>query len=461
MGIANRIINGLVLLASIGAIVLAIMLFGKREEVVAGRNDMAKAISENSNKLSASSTENPAKVKVDASEMDVAQGNDSVGTALKKFDDATKAIILQRDTLAKQLVELTAILVEHDEEEGEYSEFKDSDLANVKTNKEKFDEIKAKAGNVVKLYKQTREAYVETIKVFEGALQMEALSSETLDPMNPDFDTIKSKIAKMKTAIIAMDNHIQDVYQNMPADFQVGDAADLTGENYADYLAKQKEQVSAFTAKYNEFKAKVTELEAKVAELEEQNAKLAEDLAAAEKARDEFKAKFEAEQTEKEKLQNENNVMKEKVASLEKKIKDMEKMGMSAAPVADGATAAAPTAAQLSMQALSLREVEGKVVYVNQESGFVVLNIGSKSVVEVKNAAGKKVKTPVILPPNTIMTVATSLNPADAKFVCKVQVYKVEENQTMANIISGHDMPKVGDVVYCSATDVANSMPSK
>ena len=86
MSIANRILSVLVLIASITAIVLAFMLFGAREEVVAGRNDMAEAIAVNSNKLAQTSTKDPAKVKIAADDMSVAQGNDSVGAAIKKFD---------------------------------------------------------------------------------------------------------------------------------------------------------------------------------------------------------------------------------------------------------------------------------------------------------------------------------------------------------------------------------------
>ena len=51
MGIANRIINILVLVAAIGAIVLGIMLFNKREDVADSHRKMATAIAENTAKL--------------------------------------------------------------------------------------------------------------------------------------------------------------------------------------------------------------------------------------------------------------------------------------------------------------------------------------------------------------------------------------------------------------------------
>ena len=85
------------------------------------------------------------------------------------------------------------------------------------------------------------------------------------------------------------------------------------------------------------------------------------------------------------------------------------------------------------------------------------LNIGSETKVEVKDAKGNKVKTALVMPANAIMTVATSLDPATAKFVCKIQVYQVAATRAMANILPGNAFPKVGDIVYFSASDIANS----
>ena len=449
MSTANRILSVLVLLASIGAIVLATMLFNKREGVVAGRNNMAQAIADNSNKMSKTATENPKKVEIDPAEMGVDKGQDVLG-ALKKFDDVTKAILKQRNELAAQVVELTSILAEHNSDNGEYAEFQSADLADVKTNAEKFAEIKAKAEKVIALYKQTRESYIAAVKLFENALNMQTMGDSVLDPKNPDFSAIDAGLRAMDQKIRLMYSHITSLNDIVPDDYKVKDGS-MSAEDYKSYLQDQKTNMEAFKARFDQLVKQVEELTAKVEELTAKVEKLTEE-------RDQYKANFEAEREAKEKLQNENNQLNEKLSKIEKKLKDMEKMGIAAAPAgAPAGAAAAPTPAQVSLQAAALNKVEGKIIYVDKESGFVVLNIGSETQVEVKDAKGNKVKTAVVMPANAIMTVATSLDPATAKFVCKIQVYQVAATRAMANILPGNALPKVGDIVYFSASDIANS----
>ena len=456
MSTANRILSVLVLLASIGAIVLATMLFNKREGVVAGRNNMAQAIADNSNKMSKTAAENPKKVEIDPAEMGVDKGQDVLG-ALKKFDDVTKSILKQRNELAAQVVELTSILAEHNSDNGEYAEFQSADLADVKTNAEKFAEIKAKAEKVIALYKQTRESYIAAVKLFENALNMQTLGDSVLDPKNPDFSAIDAGLRAMDQKIRLMYSHITSLNDIVPDDYKVKDGS-MSAEDYKSYLQDQKTNMEAFKARFDQLVKQVEELTAKVEEL---TAKVEELTAKVEKLteeRDQYKANFEAEREAKEKLQNENNQLNEKLSKIEKKLKDMEKMGIAAAPAgAPAGVAAAPTPAQVSLQAAALNKVEGKIIYVDKESGFVVLNIGSETKVEVKDAKGNKVKTALVMPANAIMTVATSLDPATAKFVCKIQVYQVAATRAMANILPGNAFPKVGDIVYFSASDIANS----
>ncbi len=454
MSIANRILSVLVLLASIGAIVLAFMLFGAREEVVAGRNDMAEAIADNSNKLAQTSTEDPAKVKIAADDMSVAQGNDSVGDAIRKFDEVTKAIIAQRDMLAEQLVELNKILAE-----GEASGLTSAELADVKTNAETFAALKKQAEETVQLYVKTREAYVKAVRLFEDALNMQLLGA--IDPKNPKFDEINDALTAMDTKIRKMMAHIEKINSSVPVSFQVGGS--LEGGQYASYLEAQAEQIKKLAEAWQELSNKVKELEDKIEELNKRIAEL-------ETERDKYKADLEAEKAAKAELQkkydsleNEKLDLEAELAKLKEENKKLKSMGLGSAggvAVADtaGGTAAAP---QLPVQTAALSVVEAKVTHVEPASGFVVLNIGSTTKVDVKDASGNKRKVQLVLPQNAIMTVATSLNPENAKFVCKIQVYKVEANRTFANILTGGNMPKVGDVVFFSATDIVNSTPDE
>lgn len=454
MSIANRILSVLVLLASIGAIVLAFMLFGAREEVVAGRNDMAEAIADNSNKLAQTSTEDPAKVKIAADDMSVAQGNDSVGDAIRKFDEVTKAIIAQRDMLAEQLVELNKILAE-----GEASGLTSAELADVKTNAETFAALKKQAEETVQLYVKTREAYVKAVRLFEDALNMQLLGA--IDPKNPKFDEINNALTAMDKKIREMMAHIEKINSSVPVSFQVGGS--LEGGQYASYLEAQAEQIKKLAEAWQELSNKVKELEDKIevlnkriAELEAEVKQCKADLEAEKAAKAELQKKYDL-------LENEKLNLEEELAKLKEENKKLKSMGLGSAggvAVADtaGGTAAAP---QLPVQTAALSVVEAKVTHVEPASGFVVLNIGSTTKVDVKDASGNKRKVQLVLPQNAIMTVATSLNPENAKFVCKIQVYKVEANRTFANILSGGNMPKVGDVVFFSATDIVNSTPDE
>ena len=265
MSTANRILSVLVLLASIGASVLATMLFNKREGVVAGRNNMAQAIADNSNKMSKTATENPKKVEIDPAEMGVDKGQDVLG-ALKKFDDVTKAILKQRNELATQVVELTSILAEHNSDNGEYAEFQSADLADVKTNAEKFAEIKAKAEKVIALYKQTRESYIAAVKLFENALNMQTLGDSVLDPKNPDFSAIDAGLRAMDQKIRLMYSHITSLNDIVPDDYKVKDGS-MSAEDYKSYLQDQKTNMEAFKARFDQLVKQVEELTAKVEEL--------------------------------------------------------------------------------------------------------------------------------------------------------------------------------------------------
>ena len=482
MSTANRILSVLVLLASIGAIVLAFMLFGAREEVVAGRNDMAQAIADNSNKLAQTSTEDPAKVKIAADDMSVAQGNDSVGAAIKKFDTVTKAILEQRDTLADQLVELTSILTE-----GESGDIKGADLANVKTNKEKFDEIKKSAEDTVQLYTKTREAYIGAVKTIKDVLKMQEPGSAALDPKNPNFEEINAALAKMKTKINDLQNHIRlDINERVPVKYQVTEG-DMDGSNYNDYLTDQKNKVAAFKTDYESKLAEIENLKAEIKAKDEEIAALKDDKAKLEKGYNDLHAKLDEKYQAKnsdggilhitvdelDKLQNaygklvedfevakaKNANFEKKIAEMEKTINDLKKAGVSVS-AAGSNVKSTDNKVLMPVQTAALAVVEAKIVHVEPESGFVVLNIGSSTKVDVKNVAGKVQKTQLVLPQNAIMTVATSLDPKNAKFVCKIQVYKVEADRAMANILPGGDVPKVGDVVFFSPRDLINSVPA-
>jgi len=102
-----------------------------------------------------------------------------------------------------------------------------------------------------------------------------------------------------------------------------------------------------------------------------------------------------------------------------------------------------------------LKDLVGKVVYVNEQYGYITVDIGSDS--NVIRSNGERIRATV--PEGALLTVTTSLDPDNAKYVCKAQVIRIRSNASVATILASpggtFDYPKVGDVVYFSQSDIA------
>ena len=103
----------------------------------------------------------------------------------------------------------------------------------------------------------------------------------------------------------------------------------------------------------------------------------------------------------------------------------------------------------------SVKKLIGKITYINPTYGFVVIDLGSKSTIKAKNSDGKEVDKITPLPEGAVMTVATSLDPGDARYVAQIVIARVGTTSSIANVIPlGSSTPKVGDVVFFSESDV-------
>jgi hypothetical protein len=102
-----------------------------------------------------------------------------------------------------------------------------------------------------------------------------------------------------------------------------------------------------------------------------------------------------------------------------------------------------------------LKDLVGKVVYVNEQYGYITVDIGSES--EVVRSSGERIRATV--PEGALLTVATSLDADTAKYVCKAQVIRLRAKAAVATILAppggSFDYPSVGDVVYFSQADIA------
>jgi hypothetical protein len=102
-----------------------------------------------------------------------------------------------------------------------------------------------------------------------------------------------------------------------------------------------------------------------------------------------------------------------------------------------------------------LKDLVGKVVFVNKEYGYITIDIGSGS--EVVRNSGERLRAAV--PEGAVVTVATSLDPETAEYVCKAQVIRLRSKASVATILASpageFAYPNVGDVVYFSQSDIA------
>ena len=102
-----------------------------------------------------------------------------------------------------------------------------------------------------------------------------------------------------------------------------------------------------------------------------------------------------------------------------------------------------------------LKDLVGKVVYVNEQYGYITVDIGTES--EVVRSSGERIRATV--PEGALLTVATSLDADTAKYVCKAQVIRLRAKAAVATILASpggsFDYPSVGDVVYFSQADIA------
>ena len=91
----------------------------------------------------------------------------------------------------------------------------------------------------------------------------------------------------------------------------------------------------------------------------------------------------------------------------------------------------------------------------NEQYGYITVDIGSES--NVFRSNGERLRAAV--PEGAILTVATSLDPDTAKYICKAQVIRLRANASVATVLASpggsFTYPSVGDVVYFSQADIA------
>lgn len=424
MGIANRIINILVLLAAIAAIVLGVMLFNKREDIAKSRELMAENIAANAKKLYP-----PTKIK--PQDMSIDKRSTQIKDPLAKLDMAAKKLLNQRSQMAEDILKLASIPAEG----VGMDNFRMASLASHDKYSEAMKSVMDHVSAKVKTFTDTRAVLYKSIPQLNSKMRMAPLEEGKFTNDDEGVAFAKSKVGELEskaddicTRNETYDQHIKQISNLIPnMDMPVLDGAD-----YAENLKTQRDGIEKYVAAYEGI---VRERNALKEETAQQKQKI-EDLG----------KKLESTEQQVAKAEKDLKAAKKVIARLEKIIRPSTETNGAEMENTSG------VAASYSL----LKQLQGKIVCVDVEHGFVVVNLGKVNQVEIKNSKGAKEKKSVQLPQNAILTVSASLDPAQAHFTGKIQIVKSCEKKSIANILPTPDkkIPRVGDVVYFSNFDL-------
>ena len=104
----------------------------------------------------------------------------------------------------------------------------------------------------------------------------------------------------------------------------------------------------------------------------------------------------------------------------------------------------------------SRRAVQGKIIKVDRKYGFVVVDLGTGTTVKQKIGTKMNYASPLI-PVNAKMIVARNIQSSDGEYIGEIQLIKIHEDCSIANVIStakGKGVA-VGDTVFFSSAQIA------
>ncbi len=430
MSNANKIINVLVLVAAVIAVVLGIMLFNKREDVAQGREMMAKAIADNTAKLIAEEdTKNVRKLTVKTDDLAIGKTAEDIQDPLKKFEAATKKMVQQRDTLAKYAIELTSIVSDGQGMDA----FSAERLADYTLNQDESTKISGHVAKRMEESKKVSAALVSAVKTLNDNLKMEDLDAAKANSGTPDVAYLNERVAAIaaRTQATQAKNDALAAHAKAVASLMSMDEPALDGADYAATLASAREAIEQKMTEYNDLVSAKATLSAQIKEAKGQVE------AAAGNVEDSKKLLA---------------VREKELEAAKKEIKRLNQIIAPAKTVQTGAKA------NLNTSFNQLKKVQAKVLYADPQNSFVVISLGKSVKIESKDAKGAVVKTDVQIPPNAVMTVASSLDPEKAKFTGKIQIATAGDKESVANIlpVPNAAAPAVGDIVYFSNFDLDN-----
>ena len=422
MSKASKVINIFIFIFAIVVVVFGVLLFQKREQITQARSDIAATVEKVSRQIDPSAT-------ISADDLKISKTPAEVNEAMVKLETAVNKIVKQRNAIAESLTDVTNTVLEkafYDEGDEPYILEVKSVTSYGKTNEDTLNEIKIHIGDRMQ-YFYDRDAYLADFMSKDGAnLGMSArnyaFSADTKKFKN-SLDELLSKTNDTVDRMKAFRGHIVTVSGQISPDAK---ELDLNSQEYAQLLKENVTTVEEFVNRHNELIKDNEELRERVIRAQAQLGSADEDISSYKRV---------AEDAERKRAEAEKEVIRLR------KIID---------PTGFGEDSEA-----LNINFSVLKDLVGKVVYVNEQFGYITVDIGSES--EVVRASGERIRAAV--PEGALLTVATSLDAETAKYICKAQVIRLRAKAAVATILASpggsFDYPSVGDVVYFSQADIA------
>jgi len=418
MSKASKVINIFIFVFAIVVVVFGVLLFQKREQITQSRADIAATVEKVSRQIDSAATIPSDDLKINKTPAEVKE-------AMIKLEAAVDKIVKQRNAIAENLTDVTNTVLEKafydvgDEpfilEIGEVTKYRgyDETLENIKTNiVGRMEYFYARDKHVSDFMNRDSVILSATAPFSEDNSKLDASLTKLRDKTN---DTVE-RMNEFRTHIVTVSRHISPDSRT----------PDLSSQEYKRLLKENMTTVEEYVRDYQETKKQNEELRERVVRAEARLGDAEEDTSTYRKV---------AEEAERKRIEAEKEVIRLR------KIIDPTGFG-------DGEEA-------IAINYDVMKDLIGKVVYVNKQLGYVTVDIGSES--EVIRSSGEHIRASV--PQGALLTIATSLDPETAKYVCKAQVIRLRAKAAIATILASpagsFEYPDVGDVVYFSQSDIA------
>ena len=434
MGIANKIINILVLIAAIGAAVCAFLLWQKREQITKGREMLSEAIVQVVDKIGP-------RGQVKKDDLSIKLEADNLKAPIDVLQKNIAKICKQRDEIAKAFADVVNSVNTLTSSMETKAQIEAAEMTNYDKYSAKRDEGVALVTERVKYYKERNELIKNGLKELSAAMDLAGISEQDFwdnEKLSGDLDAqikraseLLARFHKYSEHIVTATDKLQSVVEEENIQIRKPSLS-LDSKAWKDDLSGNMDGIS-------EVADKIAALRATVKQLKEDNAKLKKEMAVKDAVIKEKDGKIAA-------LGKELTEAKAEIKRL-KKIID---------PSSDGEGSASESAAKQA-DFTAVKKLVGRITYVNPTYGFVTIDLGSKSTVKGLGVDGKQlIDKPAPLPANAIMTVATSLDPEDAKYVARISVARIGATTSIANVLPlpGSSAPEVGNIVFFSDSDL-------